>query len=165
MASFFGPGELSAIHLNFSTPYPRKKDAELRLTDWRRLVEWRGLLADGAELRLKTDSRPFFDFSLEMLDAAGYGITWSTDEGAALPDEPVTEYEERLTELGAEVFALGAVPVREPGSEPERKSLYDYLPADLSELGYVPYGMGPAVENLRNFQRIRGIADWHGALR
>ena len=165
LADVFGPGELSALHINFPTPYPRKKDAPLRILAFDRLVEYRVLLAPDAQLRLKTDSEPLFRFATEMLGLAGYSIVWSSAAGDELPDEPATEYELRLAELGAKVHALGAVPASEPCEAPPLYSLYDYLPEDIEDLDYVPYGMGPAVENLRNYRAAHEGEDWRGALR
>ena len=77
------------------------------------------------------------------------------DQYIILPDEPSSEYEERLGAQGACVYALAAT----PGKLPERieqtaeLSLAEYLPHDLSELesiGYAPLGMQATVLNLRN---------------
>lgn len=149
----FGHGELSRIHLNFPTPYPRKKQAARRLTILERLLEYREVLAPQGTLRLRTDSQPLRDFSVIQLDLAGYDIVWSSDdERAAFPDEPTSEYEERLTSQGACVYGVWAT----PGDLPERieqtasLSLVDYLPDDLFAGGYVPYGMNGTITNLRN---------------
>lgn len=153
----FGKGELSCIHLNFPTPYPRKKDAEKRLVLLDRLVEYRRVLAPHGTVRLRTDSQPLRDFALTQFELAGYDIVWSSDdERAQMPGEPVSEYEERLVAQGATVFGVWASPSsREPSMEQTASlSLVDYLPEDLFGNGYVPHGMSGAVVNLRN-RRLR----------
>lgn len=149
----FGRGELSCIHLNFPTPYPRKKDAHKRLVLLDRLIEYRHVLAPQGTVRLRTDSQPLRDFALTQFDMAGYDIVWSSDnERAELPNEPASEYEERLVAQGATVFGVWARPSdREPSLEQTASlSLMDYLPDDLFGGGYVPHGMSGAVTNLRN---------------
>ena len=153
---FFSPGELSRIYLNFPTPFPRKRDAGKRMACMERLLDFRDVLAAGAEVRLRTDSQPLFDFMLTQVPLAGYDLLWtSRDARVDFPDEPSSEYEERLGAQGACVFALAAT----PGELPERieqtaeLSLAEYLPHDLSELesiGYAPHGMQATVLNLRN---------------
>ena len=153
---FFSPGELSCIYLNFPTPFPRKREAHRRMASMERLMDFRDVLAPGAEVRLRTDSQPLFDFMLTQVPLAGYELSWqSRDFRADFPEEPTSEYEERLAAQGARVFALAAT----PGPAPEHPvqtaelSLAAYLPHDLETLeriGYAPHGMQATVTNLRN---------------
>lgn len=151
--SFFAPGELSLVYLNFSTPFTPAKQAPKRLTHAERLDAYRDVLAPGGAVRFKTDSAPLFDFSLTQFELAGYELVWSTrDLHAANPAEIQSDYEEFLTAKGAAVHALLAT----PGPRPDRMvqtapmGLASYLPDDLDSLTYVPYGMESTVENLRN---------------
>ena len=68
------------------------------------------------------------------------------------PDDPSSEYEERLSAQGACVYALEAVLGPEPQNPVQTASLSlaDYLPQDLTDIGYVPHGMQGTVTNLRN---------------
>ena len=148
----FAPGEVSTIHLNFPTPYPRKRDAARRLVSLERLIEYREVLANSGTLRLRTDSQPLRDFALTQLDLAGYRIVHSSeDERAEHPDEPSSEYEERLCAAGAHVLALWASPANKPvcSEQTASLSLVDYLPEDLFEGRYVPHGMEQTIVNLR----------------
>lgn len=151
--SFFATGELSLITINFPTPFPRKKDATRRLVILERLLDYRKVLAQGGAVRLKTDSLPLRDFALTQFKLAGYEVLWSTDDARAkLPNEPTSEYEERLTAQGACVYAIAAKPGADPGRVEQTAplSLVDYLPQDLEALDYVPHGMQGTVTNLRN---------------
>ena len=153
LATYFGPGELSRIYLNFSTPHPRKKHAAERLTHVDQLIAYRDLLAPGACIEMKTDSPPFYEFSLVQFELAGYDIAWKTTDLHALDaDSPVTEYEERLCALGAKVHACCATKAERPftNEQTAELSLFEYLPEDLDTLGYVPYGMEGYVFNTKN---------------
>ncbi|MGN0072516.1 MAG: tRNA (guanine(46)-N(7))-methyltransferase TrmB [Coriobacteriales bacterium] len=160
-----GDGEVDVLHLNFSTPCPRTKHAGQRLTHAQRLIAYRRILAPGGRIELKTDSQPFFDWSLHQFAYAGYRISWSTRDLHALvaagEDSPIdasviSGYEERLVAKGAKVHALVAVPGPVPAQLPQQscpQSLGDYLPHDLENLGYIPYGMEEYVENVVNRRR------------
>ena len=162
LSAVFAPGELSALLMNFPTPFPKKKKAHLRLTYLDRLMTYRPLLGQGAGIRLRTDSQPLRDFTLTQLELAGYEVTWrSEDVRAEFPDEPWSAYERKLTKQGACAFGIAAC----PGPAPERVeqtaplSLVSYLPDNLDQLDYVPHGMQGCVENLRNRnarERARG---------
>lgn len=166
LATIFAPGELDGILMNFPTPYHKKKKAHLRLTYLDRLMSYRTILAPGATVRLRTDSLPFRDFSLTQLELAGYRLLWSTDDVRALfPDEPTSAYEAKLTAQGAVVCGFEAV----PGPAPEHVeqtallSLVSYLPEDIENLTYVPYGMQGYVANTIGCQanrRAKGLPAW-----
>lgn len=152
----FSAGELSVIHLNFPTPFPRKRDAHKRMACMERLMDFRDVLTEGGEVRMRTDSQPLFDFMLTQVPLAGYELLWeSRDARAERPDDPASEYERRLGAKGARVLALTAT----PGPAPEHVeqtaelSLAAYLPHDLTSLqgmAYAPHGMEATVVNLRN---------------
>lgn len=165
----FSPGELSVIHLNFPTPFPRKRDAGLRMFCLERLMDFREVLAPGGEVRLRTDSQPLFDFALTQVPLAGYEVqrlSRNARADAADADVPTSEYEERLCAQGARVHALTVT----PGPAPEHVeqtaelSLTAYLPRELDVLdggAYVPHGMEATVTNLRNrrlHERARDLA-------
>lgn len=162
LSTVFAVGELSALLMNFPTPFPKKKKAHLRLTYLDRLMTYRPLLGQGAGIRLRTDSQPLRDFTLTQLELAGYEVTWRSDDvRAEFPGEPWSAYERKLTEQGACAFGIAAC----PGPAPEHVeqtaplSLVSYLPDNLDQLEYVPHGMQGCVENLRNRnarERARG---------
>lgn len=153
VVGMFGSGEVSRIHLNFPTPFPRKKEAGKRLVILERLLEYRQILAPGGEVALKTDSQPLRDFALTQFDLARYEITWQSNNARAEhPKDPSSEYEERLSAQGACVYAITATPGADPGKvvQTAELSLVEYLPDNLQNLDYVPHGMQGTVVNLRN---------------
>ena len=119
-------------------------------------MDFRDVLTEGGEVRMRTDSQPLFDFMLTQVPLAGYELLWeSRDARAERPDDPASEYERRLGAKGARVLALTAT----PGPAPEHVeqtaelSLAAYLPHDLTSLqgmAYAPHGMEATVVNLRN---------------
>ena len=121
LSETFGEGELSAMLLNFPTPFPKKKKAHYRLTHFERLMSYRPLLAPGAFVRLRTDSMPLRDFSLTQLEIAGYDVQWNTDDVRGMfPNEPWSGYEHKLVAQGAPVCGFAAV----PGPAPENRATF-----------------------------------------
>ena len=158
LAGIFAPGELSSISINFPTPHPKRRHARLRVTTAEHLDGYRPLIAEGGMLTLRTDSLPLYEYSLPQFKAIGWEVVCAThDDRTAHPEQPITEYEQRLTEQGATVHAVYARPASKPAT-PEQlqsaldmpQSLIDYLPEDLFADDYIPYGMSYAVDNLRN---------------
>ena len=144
-------GEVSLLHINFPTPYPRKKDAPKRLVLLERLLEYRHVLAPGGRILFKTDSQPLFAFAKTQFDLAGYA--WEEIEPPA--DMPTSLYEDRLVADGATVLCIEAAPGEDPGpvEQTAELSLIKYLPQDLEDLEalpYVPLGMTGTVTNLKN---------------
>lgn len=66
--NFIAENELSELWITFPDPRPRDRDEKRRLTHPRYLEIYQRLLKDGGLFHLKTDDRPFFDFTLEMLE-------------------------------------------------------------------------------------------------
>ena len=160
----FATGELSSISINFPTPHPKRRNARLRVTTAAHLNSYRPLLVADGLLALRTDSLPLYEFSLPQFQAIGWHITCAThDDRTTHPDQPITEYEQRLTEQGATVHAVYAHPAPEAATEEQLQaalelpqSLIDYLPDDLFAGDYIPYGMSYAIDNLRNRRRHLG---------
>ena len=161
LRELFAPGEIDVLHVNFPTPFPRKKEAASRVTSSARLMEYRDLLAPDGRIQLKTDSQPLFDFTLEQLDRAGYEVVQVTrdmrdgDFVASCEDLVPSAYEEKLVAKGARVLALHAVVGACPADfiPEDLVGLAQYLPEDLDALDYAPHGMEDTVANLRNRKR------------
>ncbi len=99
------------LYLNFSCPYPKNAHEERRLTSPRLLEIYKKLLTDGGEICLKTDSLPFFEYSLESLTASGYEITAKTYDlhnSEYVTDNIVTEYEQKFVDLNKKIAYLRA---------------------------------------------------------
>ena len=160
--ALFAPGEVARIYLNFPAPFPKKKAADRRLTYAARLLAYESVLAPEGDVRLRTDSDPFLQYTRTQIDLARWAVIWEADDcRAARPDLPDTVYERKLTAKGARVFALDMAPGPAPRPQASDlvqtvpQSLYDYLPDDLESIEYIPHGMEGAVTNMRNYRRKR----------
>ncbi len=101
MEECFAPGELDGLFLNFSDPWPRKKNAKRRLTHRGFLAHYSQVVRQDGEIHFKTDNRPLFAFSLEEFEAVGfpaYEVTWNLHENG--PVGIMTDYEEKFYKEG-----------------------------------------------------------------
>ena len=110
IASYFRPGQIARIYLNFSDPWPKTRHADRRLTAGARLSVYATLLKPGGQLHFKTDRESFFDFSLRMLIREGWSVARITRDLARSGFEAnvLTEYERRFMALGQPICRLEA---------------------------------------------------------
>lgn len=107
---YLGEHSISVIFLNFSCPYPKYTYRNRRLTYFRYLDINKKLLIKGGEIRLKTDNRGFFEFSLQSLSENGFilkNITLDLHAGD-LTDNIETEYEKMFVAEGKPIYKLEA---------------------------------------------------------
>ena len=107
---YLGEHSISVIFLNFSCPYPKYTYRNRRLTYFRYLDIYKKLLIKGGEIRLKTDNRSFFEFSLQSLSENGFilkNITLDLHAGD-LTDNIETEYEKMFVAEGKPIYKLEA---------------------------------------------------------
>lgn len=107
---YLGEHSISRIFLNFSCPYPKYTYRNRRLTYFRYLDIYKKLLIKGGEIRLKTDNRGFFEFSLQSLSENGFilkNITLDLHAGD-LTDNIETEYEKMFVAEGKPIYKLEA---------------------------------------------------------
>lgn len=104
LESFFAPGEIDLLYLNFCDPWPRSKNAKRRLTYHTFLDKYRTVVKPGGELHFKTDNEKLFAWSLEEFAACGLETKNVTDD--LHKDGPVgimTGYEEKFVALGTPI--------------------------------------------------------------
>lgn len=70
----FNSHSIDLIYLNFSDPWPKKRQAKRRLTHENFLKIYEELLKEKGEIYFKTDNRGLFEFSLESITNYGYKI-------------------------------------------------------------------------------------------
>ncbi|HAS36823.1 MAG TPA: tRNA (guanosine(46)-N7)-methyltransferase TrmB [Flavobacteriales bacterium] len=89
--TFFGEDEVDEIWITFPDPQPQDNRAKKRLTSPMFIDRYRKLLKKGGEIRLKTDSDFFYNYTLEQIEEQGYSITKRLDNLYAqleeVPDE------------------------------------------------------------------------------
>lgn len=113
LTSFFAPGEVSVIYLNFSDPWPKKRYAKRRLTSPIFLSIYSKLLTSGSLIQFKTDNRGLFEYSLEtfakspVFDLCCISFDLHNDEELS-KGNVMTEYEEKFSALGNPIFMLVA---------------------------------------------------------
>ena len=124
LTDIFAPGEVEAVWLNFSDPWPKSRHGGKRLTSSHFLHKYEQILIPGGSLAFKTDNEMLFDFSLREAAACGWTLTGVTRD---LHRDPVmsagnilTEYEEKFSSMGHPIFRLTALLSPEQGdSAPE----------------------------------------------
>ncbi len=102
---------LDCIYLNFSDPWPKSGHAKRRLTHRSFLEMYRKMLKADGVLKIKTDNKGLFDFTLEELEAFGAEILFSTrDLHASEKNEGnvMTEYEKNFSEKGFTICSVWA---------------------------------------------------------
>lgn len=64
----FANEEVNKIYLNFSDPWPKKRHSKRRLTSLNFINLYKEILDKKGLIEFKTDNRPFFDYSIEVID-------------------------------------------------------------------------------------------------
>ena len=96
------------IFLNFSCPFPKKKYASHRLTNYTFLEIYKRILKKDAEIHQKTDNMQLFEFSIEQLSSNGFALKNVTLDlhNSKFEGNIVTEYEARFLSLGQPIYRL-----------------------------------------------------------
>ena len=104
-------GKVTALYLNFSTPFQKNSYADHRLTAPRFLKIYRELLTPGAVIFQKTDNAQLFEYSLLQFSQNGYALkAVSLNYHATNPKgNIVTEYEARFLAQQLPIYYLEAV--------------------------------------------------------
>ena len=98
------------IYLNFSTPFPKARHESHRLTSKGFLDIYKNLLCDDGFIAQKTDSREFFEYSLQSFSQNGfilYDISLDL-HNSNFEDNIVTEYEQKFVDMGLPIHRLVA---------------------------------------------------------
>ena len=107
--TIFAPDEADRIYINFCDPWPKSRDAKLRLTSPFFLRVYADVLKAGGEIHFKTDNTPLFDWSIEQLEAEGWQLSEVThDLHANGPVGIMTDYEAKFYEQGMKINRLVA---------------------------------------------------------
>lgn len=103
LTEYLPPASVECLYLNFSDPWPKSGHARRRLTHPDFLRLYRTVLRPGGLLRLKTDNRGLFDYSLEQFAACGMTVEWQTTDlhrSERAQDNIMTEYERAFAGQG-----------------------------------------------------------------
>ncbi len=77
---FFAAEEVSEIWITFPDPQPNKPRTKKRLTSPEFLEKYSKFLKPAGILHLKTDCAPFFDYSIETINAGGHKLQINTHD-------------------------------------------------------------------------------------
>ena len=109
LPEIFAPGEIDRLYINFCDPWPKSRDAKLRLTAPGFLRLYADALKEGGEIHFKTDNTPLFDWSIEVLEAEGWALSEVTHDlhGQGVVGV-MTDYEAKFTAEGMKINRLVA---------------------------------------------------------
>ena len=103
----FSENEISDIHLNFSTPWPKARHHKRRLTYPKFLEKYLNIMDKNSKIMLKTDHVQFFLDSIEYLEQNNFCISYKTDDLHSEENENImTEYEEKFLNKGMKIMYL-----------------------------------------------------------
>ena len=109
LGEVFANAEVGRIFINFCDPWPKSRDAKLRLTAPNFLRMYADVLGVGGEIHFKTDNTPLFDWSAEQLSAEGWELHELTHDLHANGAVGVmTDYEAKFYEAGQKINRLVA---------------------------------------------------------
>ena len=112
LACYIPPHSVERIYLNFSTPLPEAGRERQRLTSDRFLAIYKTLLKEGGEIVQKTDSAPFFEYSLRKFRENGFAVkdvTFDLHASEWAAENIVTEYENNFLQKGMKICRAVAV--------------------------------------------------------
>ena len=104
ITEYFAEGEVARIYLNFSDPWPKKRNAKRRLPSKEFLRRYDVILSSSGTIEFKTDNRELFDFAVEEVSFSPFvidAITYDLHADPVMKEGNVmTEYEERFSAKG-----------------------------------------------------------------
>jgi len=104
LCDIFDHGEVDCIYLNFSDPWPRKKNAKRRLTSPVFLEIYKKFLLPGQQIHFKTDNLPLYEYSLEQFAGCGFDLSEVTrDLHENGPRGVMTDYESKFYQEGIKI--------------------------------------------------------------
>lgn len=106
LSDIFAENEVNRIYINFCDPWPKSRDAKLRLTAPGFLRSYASVLPLGGEIRFKTDNLPLFEWSLIQLQEEGWELKDVTNDKHS---HILTDYEAKFLAQGVKINGLTAV--------------------------------------------------------
>ena len=102
--------EIDLIFLNFSDPWPKKRNAKRRLSHRNFLEKYDRVFRGKKVIYMKTDNTHLFEFSIESLSDYGYKIkNVSLDlVNSGFDENIMTEYEKKFIDEGIKINRLEA---------------------------------------------------------
>lgn len=104
--TWFENGEVDAIHLNFSDPWPKRRNSKRRLSHGNFLKKYTDILSDHGQIIMKTDNQKLFEFSLVEFGSHGFELkeVFVDFRREEHEDDQITEYEQKFMDLGQPIY-------------------------------------------------------------
>ena len=121
---FFAAGEVSEIWITFPDPQPQKSREKKRLTGPRFLEMYSHVLQPGGMVHLKTDNKPFYEYTIETATSNNFILSSGTDNlyGSELRESVPdirTKYETMFLQQGASICYLKLVSIKSVHKHPQ----------------------------------------------
>lgn len=103
--------EIDCLYLNFSDPWPKNRHEKRRLSSTIFLNKYDNIFKNDNLIKIKTDNRKFFEYSLMNIVNYGYSIDdvsldlYKDD----IKDNIPTEYEKKFHKLGLPIYKLDVI--------------------------------------------------------
>ena len=103
---WFAEDEIDVIHLNFSDPWPKKRQTKRRLTYGTFLDSYRKILKEDGLVIMKTDNAKLFEYSLVSFGDNGWHLEEVSVDYRREPhdEDAITEYEASFMALGQPIY-------------------------------------------------------------
>jgi len=124
---------VESIYLNYPDPWFKKRHHKRRLTRPENLYIFARRLKTGGEIRLRTDDRPFLEYSLE---AAQKLKAFEIKVETIKPEAPLTKYEAKWLSQGKTLYALTLKKISRPQeiSHPQIKEVAEMFPVKVPHI-------------------------------
>lgn len=109
ITTVFDQGEITKVYLNFSDPWPKNRHEKRRLTYASFLKTYQEVLTNNGKLQFKTDNQKLFEYSLCSLSQYEMileEVSLNLHQSQLLPDNVMTEYEEKFSGRGQAIYYL-----------------------------------------------------------
>src|SRR5699024_8589872 len=110
ITNFFAEKEVDRVYINFTDPWPKRRQEKRRLTHKGFLQKYVKIMKDSGEIHFKTDNQALFEFSIESITQFGFKLkNVSLDlHKSEVEGNIMTEYEERFAKKGMPIYRLEA---------------------------------------------------------
>lgn len=98
-------GDIDVIHLNFSDPWPKKRNHKRRLSAHTFLQQYQRVLKEHGHIIMKTDNKELFEFSMGSITQSGFVVEEMSVDFRRVPHEDAfTEYERHFVSLNQPIY-------------------------------------------------------------
>jgi len=112
---FFDAEEISRIYLNFSDPWPKRRQAKRRLTHPAFLKKYQYILKAESSLCFKTDNFGLFEYSMMTLNhEPDFKILSLHLDYHSTPDNIPTEFELKFVSQGKKIYYIESTYYKQP---------------------------------------------------